>query len=587
MNFSTPTNKKTDTSIANLWYLLGLRSSLGKRVALLAILPGSLSPLFADRREYGGSLLLWIGIVVVIHLSLTVTLLIGRRLIHGVRKDESHPVLTVLVFLLAQAVRGLILSGLVVVLNLTEEPQVAYRLIAGGVYYVCILTALAISVAIFDSHSSLVKGLEQKQLELSALRETLDSRLQVAMSDLREFAINVLRPRISEIDQLLRTIKDTGDKNNALLEMQDYVEDELRPLSHRIAHDTNLNVIQVPKIDNLRKFALPKKFIFSDSVHPFLLTAVGVITSVAAAQRTMNLKDSIPYAVIFAVAFFGYSYVLKKIFNNKAVNTSAGIVVGLVLTAIAGPIAIRLASTLGYSDLDYLEQASMFVGLIFGLASIGFTILTTQRDEFAKQLEATVRQLSETVAILKQKEWVARRRISYVMHGTLQSSINAAVIRLGATQNPSPELIDQIRNDISVSLEQIWQDKLEKLSLARAQLSITQVWLGAVDVAWNVSAATNTILDLNPIASECLGEISREAVSNASKHGKATRVEITIEVDKSKVFFEAVDNGNALDTGKTQGLGSELLNEVCTAWSLTPTPSGGMKLSAELSLENG
>ena len=39
----------------SLWYLLGLRSSLGFRVIGLFIFPSALSPLYIDRATYGGS----------------------------------------------------------------------------------------------------------------------------------------------------------------------------------------------------------------------------------------------------------------------------------------------------------------------------------------------------------------------------------------------------------------------------------------------------------------------------------------------------------------------------------------------------
>jgi hypothetical protein len=77
----------------------------------------------------------------------------------------------------------------------------------------------------------------------------------------------------------------------------------------------------------------------------------------------------------------------------------------------------------------------------------------------------------------------------------------------------------------------------------------------------------------------------REAVSNASRHGGADLLEIEINLLDTTVLVKAVDNGSTTNTVKTQGLGSELLNDVCSFWSLEPAPVGGMILRANLLLE--
>ena len=118
-----------------------------------------------------------------------------------------------------------------------------------------------------------------------------------------------------------------------------------------------------------------------------------------------------------------------------------------------------------------------------------------------------------------------------------------------------------------------------------AQQEITNIWEGTVQVNWKLANGVSHALDANPTTAECLGEVVREAVSNASRHGGANWIEIEINLEDSMVLVKAIDNGSVTNTGKTQGLGSELLNDVCSSWSLAANPTGGMTLRADLLIE--
>jgi hypothetical protein len=290
--------------------------------------------------------------------------------------------------------------------------------------------------------------------------------------------------------------------------------------------------------------------------------------------------------VLFTTTFFLLYFVsLRKIFAGRELATLPGTFIGLTIFAVVGPTSLAISESLGILIPEHIDNAVILIGLVFGTANFGFTLLTSQRDGLADQLQDTVDQLASTVSVLRQREWIARRRVSYVMHGTLQSSLNAAVLKLGASSNPTPEMIDQIRSEISHALDRIWQDRSADYSFAKAQQEITNIWEGTVQVNWKLADGVSQALDANPTTAECLGEVVREAVSNASRHGGANWLEIQISIEDSKVLVEALDNGSNINTGKTHGLGSELLNDVCSSWTLAGHPAGGMILRANLLLE--
>lgn len=569
----------------SLWYLLGLRSALGFRVIVLFIIPGSLSPLFIDRGNFGGSYFVWFGLIALAHVCFSIALLISRQIIHGNRKHESHPAKTLIAFLLAQSVRGSVLGFSVVHLGFTNDPQLFFRIVSGGIFIGTILSILAVSVAEFDIHSNLVSNLEARTKELESVRESMEDRLQIADENLRTFAVQMISPRITQIDDQLEALKSGGDKGIALEQLQHYVDDELRPFSHQIAHDGMSTLDSNFTKQDVRRFQVPHQINIANSLRPYVSTLLFQLTLLAASQRSMTIIEALPVALFTTLFFMFYFVLFKQIFARRELATLPGTIIGLTIFAIVGPLSLETSASLGIAIPEHINNATIFIGLFYGAANIGFTLLTSQRSELAKQLREAIDQLALVVSILRQREWIVRRRVSYVMHGTLQSSLNAAVLKLGASSNPSPEMIDQIRSEISQALDRIWQDRSEDYSFAKARQEITNIWEGTVQVNWKLADGVSQALDTNPTTAECLGEVVREAVSNASRHGGADSVDIQINLENLRILVTAIDNGSVLNTGKTQGIGSELLNDVCSSWTLEANPAGGMTLRAVLLLE--
>jgi uncharacterized membrane protein len=577
---------KADSENNSLWYLLGLRSSLSFRLTLLSILPGSLSPIFIDRANFGGSFLLWVSLILLAHSGFTITILIAGRLIHGNRQNESHPIATMLAFVAAQSVRGSILGYSTVFLGFTDDPKLAFRILSGGVFISTVLSVIAISIAIFDQHSNLVKNLETKTSELTQLRSTMDTRLQEATRNLREYAQQVVTPRIDQIDQLLVALKSGGNKDDAVHEMQDYVDTELRPFSHQIAHDKSIQAIDVYAENSNKKFQLPSTINLSLSMRPYVTTMLFLITYAAAAQRTMTFVEALPFNVITTLLLISHFVIFKKTFGNRETPLAIGLVVGASVFASVGPLILFVESYMPIEIPQHISGATVFVGLIYGFANLGYTILTSQRTSLIAELTSTIENLESTISLLSQKEWLSRRQVGYVMHGSLQSALNAAVLQLGAAKDPTPELIESVRGEIAGALARVGFDSGQSYSFEQAQQEISKIWAGTVETKWQVQPDALEALRKNPATSECLAEVLREAVSNASKHGKATSIEIAVNIEDSAISMQAKDNGTSPDTGKTQGLGTELLDDVCSSWSLEPAPAGGMILQANLLLES-
>lgn len=570
----------------SLWYLLGLRSSLSIRLILLSIFPCALSPIFIDRANYGGSILLWLGLISLAHIGFSICILITGNFIHRSGDYESHPVATLLAFMLAQGVRGSILGFSTVVLGFSDDPKLAFRILSGGVFISTVLSVIAISIAVFDQHSSLVRILVAKSNELSHLQLTLDTRVQEAMRNLRQYAQQVVTPRIDQIDELLIGIISGGNKSQAIAQMQNFIDNELRPFSHQIAHDKSLADIEIYTERLNKNFQLPAKINLSQSIRPYVSTILFFITCAAAAQRTMTWVESLPFILVTTILLITYFTLLRKLLGNLEVSLAIGLPIGASIFGITGPLILHVESLMQIQIPQHISGATIFIGLIYGFANLGYTILTSQRTLMITELTSIIENLESTISLLNQKGWISRRQVGYVMHGSLQGALNAAVIRLGSTIDPTSELIASVRSDIASALARVGFEPGQEYSFEQAQREITQIWAGAIVINWNVAPEIFTVLRRNPATSECLAEVLRESVGNASKHGRATKVEIVLSVEERTLLLQVEDNGRSTVTGGAPGLGSELYDDVCSRWDLVRTQLDGMKLTANLALEH-
>ena len=80
--------------------------------------------------------------------------------------------------------------------------------------------------------------------------------------------------------------------------------------------------------------------------------------------------------------------------------------------------------------------------------------------------------------------------------------------------------------------------------------------------------------DTAPAMAETVGRIVEEGISNAIRHGRATRIEIVVTVASGACNVELTDNGIGPGGGKP-GIGSALLHQSSGgAWALTALAQG-------------
>ncbi|MEY4310864.1 MAG: hypothetical protein RLZ71_790, partial [Actinomycetota bacterium] len=93
-------------------------------------------------------------------------------------------------------------------------------------------------------------------------------------------------------------------------------------------------------------------------------------------------------------------------------------------------------------------------------------------------------------------------------------------------------------------------------------------------------------IDIKPAAHGCLAEdtgigrsvneILREAVGNAVRHGKASNVFVEIDANKRSVMVRCSNDGSPVVEPLEASLGTQMLDELATIWSLKTKPRTGL-----------
>jgi signal transduction histidine kinase len=213
----------------------------------------------------------------------------------------------------------------------------------------------------------------------------------------------------------------------------------------------------------------------------------------------------------------------------------------------------------------------LFFGACVGGTTFAAQFAQLQRKATTENLTAVNLQLEILNASLRQELWLNRRRTASVLHGPVQAALFASAMKLSQEQKPTPELVAEVERDIAAALEKLNNpSNLEGENVSEVLNQIVEIWSDAAQISIEIPEALQTAITKAPLTSEALIEISREFITNAIKHGKASKVSLKVSrLDGARIAIEVVDDGQGLPPGAKPGFGSKLLSELSLVWRQT------------------
>ena len=161
------------------------------------------------------------------------------------------------------------------------------------------------------------------------------------------------------------------------------------------------------------------------------------------------------------------------------------------------------------------------------------------------------------------------------MHGRVQSALHSAAIRLTSMDRADPAMIESIRNEIDAAICELDAPGGSEISLSATLDDIANLWSGVCAIEWSLTPAAEDLLDTHPLTSQCVGEIAREAVNNAIRHGHATEIMCDVSTDGSAALIVVSDSGAGFNQD-ARGLGMAMYDHLCKEWTLASRSSGAV-----------
>ena len=390
--------------------------------------------------------------------------------------------------------------------------------------------------------------------ELGAARTTLESRLQFAL-DAEGIDQGSDRPDWDEISDLLR----------------ETAQSSIRPLSARMwqqaaqSYPRRSGWIIIPNIVSGQPFR-PLLIIVIHAV-----TGLKGVTDLFGPERGLTLLAMQCLAIL---AICGPANALMRRFPSQ----HSRIFIGTLVLLESGVIAtsfFRESWVPGSAPLSW-AIAQVIVGTALVLITSGFGAWrqfdVSSRDLFRDRLRRN------TVASMARSRQLAdlARQASRLLHGSVQTRLHSCAMAIDSAGEAGSE-----RTRIEALLEamKILDQPLEQAPSAG---SISEEVQRKVALWGSLCEFTMAINGDNPVglhethpSPESIGRIVEEGISNAIRHGKATRIDIVATTRPDGTCdVEITDNGTGPQGGKP-GIGSALLHQASAgAWSLIALDRG-------------
>ena len=574
---------RTRISLKWVWSRLGDPAALSPGVTLLYLPFGLAGPLWIDPERVGGTALQWFWAGLFGQLLLTLVVVGGHRLIFARASRAHHPILNLLVITVAVSARAIGIAWFAWATGIIDELEIQYRLGTGLVAQTGALLFMALLVSAYSYHKRLVTDLADQRATLDQLNSTMKKRVDEAQEEIRAEVRRSIDPLIAELDRSLSELT----KSTSVIQVQEsirhIVDDELRPLSHRIAsatdHDTQIDDSETPIAST--RISWPRSTSFNVLIRPLALGLWVVVLAASQGLRLYSFAYAVFYALLSGLLVGGTLFLVRLVIGKWRPLTWFGVGATVVLALLSVVASYQLERLSGIEVPPQLGVAAFFAVPLMSLMTALYSVIVDQRTALERELKDSIDERQVVQSVLRQREYIARQQLGYVIHGSIQASLNAAAMRLAAVTEPDMTLIDSVRADLAKAVAKIDEPISPYVQLVDTLGDIASLWAGSSEISWSMDHKTVRVLVDSPEAAKSVTEIVREGVGNAIRHGSATSVQIKISGESGRVTVSVVDNGRGIATNATPGLGSRMLEQTCVTWERTSDETG-TRLRAEV-----
>jgi signal transduction histidine kinase len=545
---------------------IGSRYALSNQVLLFFLLPAYGTGLIFESLRLETNFLERLMVSTGGYLATIAVLLIARRLLVG-RQEKSRPGYVLAAFLVAGFARGVVILALDVSTGQHNVGEELFRLLGGPIFTFVTLTLSAVLASNYQRHRESLAALADERYRLQIRSAGIRAKVQIQREELLEKVRSLLDPAIAKIQASLSGTSST----EAVSSLRSTVDDVVRPLSIEVAEASDELEAESGKAEIREKAPIPKTIFLGEFLVPLW---AGFITSIVLVPVAFLFETPLNSLLILLAIFFsmflGLGLIQKLTIKLPVPPVLASVVIPL-LNAASLTTFYLIAPAMSWAVSTEQIHALLLFGLSVGGTTFAAQFAQLQRKATTEKLVAVNLQLEILNASLRQELWLNRRRTASVLHGPVQAALFASAMKLSQEQKPTPELVAEVERDIAAALEKLSNpSNLEGENVSEVLNQIVEIWSDAAQISIEIPEALQTAITKAPLTSEALIEISREFITNAIKHGKASKVSLKVSrLDGARIAIEVVDDGQGLPPGAKPGFGSKLLSELSLVWRQT------------------
>lgn len=487
---------------------------------------------------------------------------------------------------LVNVVRNCTVAFLALELGLLKDVDWLTRII--GAFFMGI-ALLIFFVSILGSrveHNAVMNRQHTTQQLLLMQRQSANSLLTAENTRLLDHARGLLVPRIEKIQKLLLQ---QNAKDDTLQELLDLITQQVRPLSAELS-STAKNLTLKPAPEPVKRISTG---FMTPNVRLKELIKPGLVLFLSGLGQwfTVNILvgiDKASMSIVGVLAGWFLMVVVKALIPSHLVVRRPVAIIALISLGLVSGIPVALINLSPTSSLSEWLLFSMVL-IAPAMALMGFAIsasLDAAREDAEKRIKHDNESLARETALFDQHMWLAKRNWSFVVHGTVQAALTAAITRLSSSDELEQYQINLVMQDLNRAAEALSKTPELDVNLPAAMNALIATWQGICEVEWSCTERANRVITRDVNTRMCVNEIVKEAVSNAVRHGEATKATISIDRTADELLLLTVsNNGRPVSEDRVEGVGSEMFEELTLEWSLTNQRSTGLTvLEAELAL---
>lgn len=489
--------------------------------------------------------------------------------------DRSRPGIMLVAFIAGVLARASIVGSLYGLTLGPAEAKFGIRFVAAFLNTGLAFVLTASIVGDYRERIAQIRMLEsQRRLTDSAI-----AQVATGMGEHNEQAIESVRSvLVRELSAL-----EGASAAESLARLQATASDVVRPISHELA---NAIPLTEPQVDIARSDKVPWSMIIDSAASrrpfsPWVIAALfGIQVFGAALFYPQGWVVFAGLTVLLVGLLLGANRVLMAVLPGKSRGSRIALIVAAAvwIGCVIGGLEILI---LGNAPVALaMGGAVAFYAAFFSLGTALVRALRQDRDRVIRELQESARDLEHSLVRLRQAQWFQQKALSRALHGPVQMAVTAAAIQLDTAireEVVEPGLIDQVRTSLLRSLDVLSNVDGGVAQFDDAVSRMSAVWEGICEITSSADNGAIRAMNAEVALRSCVIDIVTEAVSNAVRHGKATRVRIELKsasAVESELIIRVHNDGAGSGDSEGRGLGSRQLDECTVNWSREVEPDG-------------